>query len=209
MTDSGTNAQTPAGWYPDANGVMRWWDGTKWTEQTQYPNAGTATQLERPRLPEGTKVDTVWTWIVALASFATIPFVFMIDMRGFIEATLRAVELDNPDLAVEATLAFFGSIMLISLVSLVATVLTIIAAYRDHKHLVSVGVQRPFHWAFSFLILVIGIFIYLIGRHVVLRKVTRTAGWPLWIHLALLVASFVGGVVWFMTVMQTVTFTVI
>lgn len=209
MTDSGANAQTPAGWYPDANGVMRWWDGTKWTEQTQYPNAGTVTTLDRPRLPEGTKVDTAWTWIVALATFATIPFVFMIDMRGFIEAVLRAEQLGNSTIAVDATLAFLGSIMLISLVSLVATILTIVAAYRDHKHLVSVGVQRPFHWGFSFLILVVGIFVYLIGRHVVLRKVTRTAGWPLWTHLALLVASFVGAIVWTMTIMQSVPFAVI
>ena len=25
----------PAGWYPDQNGVRRWWDGTTWTEHTQ------------------------------------------------------------------------------------------------------------------------------------------------------------------------------
>lgn len=27
--------QTPAGWYPDGQGVTRWWDGTAWTEHTQ------------------------------------------------------------------------------------------------------------------------------------------------------------------------------
>ena len=27
--------QTPAGWYPDADGNLRWWDGTQWTEHTQ------------------------------------------------------------------------------------------------------------------------------------------------------------------------------
>ena len=25
----------PAGWYPDDNGSMRWWDGEKWTEHRQ------------------------------------------------------------------------------------------------------------------------------------------------------------------------------
>ena len=27
--------QYPPGWYPDAQGVTRWWDGTQWTEHTQ------------------------------------------------------------------------------------------------------------------------------------------------------------------------------
>ena len=27
--------QQPAGWYPDAQGVTRWWDGNQWTEHTQ------------------------------------------------------------------------------------------------------------------------------------------------------------------------------
>jgi hypothetical protein len=33
----------PPGWYPDAQGVTRWWDGTQWTQHTQpgaAPQAG-------------------------------------------------------------------------------------------------------------------------------------------------------------------------
>lgn len=38
-------APTPPGWYPDPaaggqpNGLVRWWDGTRWTEHTQVPPA--------------------------------------------------------------------------------------------------------------------------------------------------------------------------
>jgi uncharacterized Tic20 family protein len=40
MTDP--QAQPP-GWYPDATGQQRWWDGTQWTDQTQPANQVPAT----------------------------------------------------------------------------------------------------------------------------------------------------------------------
>ncbi|MGQ4617014.1 DUF2510 domain-containing protein [Nocardia sp. R7R-8] len=30
-------AAPPAGWYPDSAGMMRWFDGSRWTEFTQPP----------------------------------------------------------------------------------------------------------------------------------------------------------------------------
>lgn len=33
-------ADIPAGWHKDANGVMRWWDGSRWTEHTQEGGQG-------------------------------------------------------------------------------------------------------------------------------------------------------------------------
>lgn len=33
----------PAGWYPDAQGTTRWWDGQQWTEQTQAAPTAPAT----------------------------------------------------------------------------------------------------------------------------------------------------------------------
>lgn len=40
MSDSTSNGMTPPGWYQDAQGTMRWWDGTGWTENTQPPATG-------------------------------------------------------------------------------------------------------------------------------------------------------------------------
>lgn len=41
---------TPPGWYPDAQGTTRWWDGTRWTEHTQ-PAAPTAGPPAPPAAP--------------------------------------------------------------------------------------------------------------------------------------------------------------
>lgn len=32
MSDAVTPSSVPAGWYPDTQGRMRWWDGATWTE---------------------------------------------------------------------------------------------------------------------------------------------------------------------------------
>ena len=38
MTNTtGGGPGTPPGWYPDAQGTMRWWDGARWTEHAQGP----------------------------------------------------------------------------------------------------------------------------------------------------------------------------
>lgn len=51
MTDN-----PPAGWYPDSEGTMRWWDGMEWTETLQSSHTSTATipvpPTEQPRNPK-------------------------------------------------------------------------------------------------------------------------------------------------------------
>ncbi|WP_425563285.1 DUF2510 domain-containing protein [Microbacterium rhizosphaerae] len=29
----------PAGWYPDASGTLRWWDGARWVDGIPVPQA--------------------------------------------------------------------------------------------------------------------------------------------------------------------------
>ena len=43
MTDN-----PPAGWYPDTEGTMRWWDGSDWTETLQSSHTSTATMPVPP-----------------------------------------------------------------------------------------------------------------------------------------------------------------
>lgn len=38
---------TTPGWYDDGSGTQRWWDGQRWTEQTQKPQGGIGGVINR------------------------------------------------------------------------------------------------------------------------------------------------------------------
>lgn len=44
------HANPPAGWYPDASGVMRWWDGAAWG--TAMPTAGAQSAVTHAAPPQ-------------------------------------------------------------------------------------------------------------------------------------------------------------
>ncbi|TXJ05403.1 MAG: DUF2510 domain-containing protein [Aeromicrobium sp.] len=46
---------TPAGWYDDGQGRMRWWDGEKWTDQ--YDETGQASGSNNRGFIEGLKAE--------------------------------------------------------------------------------------------------------------------------------------------------------
>jgi hypothetical protein len=49
MTEHQPPRTTPAGFYPDSTGTMRWWDGKAWTENVQGPAAAPAKQKHTVR----------------------------------------------------------------------------------------------------------------------------------------------------------------
>ncbi len=44
---------TPAGWYPDGQGNERWWDGTRWTDDTRPLGGGAPPAPAAPAAPSG------------------------------------------------------------------------------------------------------------------------------------------------------------
>lgn len=200
MSDPNIPAQSPApGWYPDGSGATRWWDGVQWTQhvqqaqQLQYPQQQVAGLAERPRLPDTTPVDNAWVWVVSLLGFITVPLPFLlIEPQAYAEHALANDSAMLP--------SYTSGEILLNVISYAVYGLCVVAAFFDHRRLRSLGVERPFHWAFAF----IGSTVYLIGRHVVLRKVVRTAGWPLWINLACIVVTFVVVIFWSVALFQAV-----
>lgn len=201
MTDPTASAAASAapGWYPDGTGGQRWWNGSGWSEHTAPASAAPAQALQRAPLPAGARIDTAWVWVVSLGYLLSVIPVFFLDMNGYIEAILEA-QFSRSATGLSDALMGYAVFGIVSwLLGLIVWGLAIFGAYRDYKHLEAIGVSRPFHWAFAFIPYTI---VYLIGRHVVLRKVSRTAGWPLWAHIGGYVLVTVATVIWTLVAMR-------
>jgi|GEM_PF-1042678 len=199
---SGTTASGTAapGWYPDGTGGQRWWNGVSWSEHTALAPAPAVGPVQRPALPEGARIDTGWVWVVALGYLVSALPLFFFDMNGYLRAVVDAEFSGSTSALAEVMTGYVAFLLLSWLLSLAVWGFTIFAAFRDHKHLQAIGVERPFHWAFAFIPYTI---VYLIGRHVVLRKVSRTAGWPLWAHIASYALVFLVSIVWALVMVQS------
>jgi hypothetical protein len=201
MSDSPASgaANASPGWYPDGTGGQRWWNGVAWSEHTA-PTAPMAAAQRTP-LPEGARVDNAWIWIVALVYLVSCIPLFFFDMVGYMRAIFEAEYSGSTAALAEAMTGYVAFFTLTWFLSFVLWGLTVFAAFRDYKHLAAIGVVRPFHWAFAFIPYTI---VYLIGRHVVLRKVSRTAGWPLWAHIASYAVVILASLIWSLVIVQAI-----
>lgn len=140
---------------------------------------------ERPLLPPGTRVDTVWIWLIVVVPWVLASTIYLFDIGAVLEA-----------LWVDDTAAALGHVALHLAVlagSSLATIgLALLFAYRDTRMLRRVGVVRPFPWGFA---AIAGI-VYVIGRQVVLRKVTPASAAPLVVSIVLYVLWYAAFGVW-------------
>jgi len=174
----------PPGWYADPNGApgLRWWDGTSWSENFA---PGSATSLDRPRIPAETKVDGVWIWLVAALPLLAIASLFAIDFRGYMQSLMGG------DIRGAMSTIGVGYVIALAL-SWISWGAVALFAYFDWRALREAGVVRPFHWAWAFL----AGMVYLIGRTVILRKVSSRGFGPLWAGIAVYVLVFIAWIVW-------------
>ena len=171
----------PEGWYADPVGrpQYRFWSGVQWTEHTHpYPFARSAESAMRrvrdrqPRLPAGTRVNSVWVWLIVglfVLSFA-VSYVFLLGFGRILERGLSG--------SAGIALSFYTdpAYWILIGISWVILAATVVCAWRDTRYLSSIGLRRPFHWAFAFL----GPLVYMIGRSIVAGRAVAGSSRPLW-----------------------------
>lgn len=175
---------TPPGWYPDPSGQhgTRWWDGGQWTQQVGPPMS----QMPRPRLPDTTRTDTAFVWLIALLPLLSAPLLLAYQPHFRYEfigpSHVRTV--DPTSIYTAGYLALQG-------VTFLVYVANVLLALLDHRAVTRRGVVRPFPWPWAFLSPIV----YVIGRYVVVRKAAPgRAMWPLWTALAVFVVAAVIGI---------------
>ncbi len=191
MSTPATPGAPGPGWYPDPTGTggLRWWDGVRWTEHASTGAAPYTPQRRRP-LPEGTPVYTVWIWlVVALPIIPSLLLFFLQPHMMFREISVGG----RSTLTIDPVSLIGGpAYFLISAISWLVAAAVVVFSWLDYRELVRRGVERPFHWAWSFLGLV-----YPIGRSVIVRGVAGGRGLaPLWAAIAVQVVGFVIVIVW-------------
>ncbi|WP_348789878.1 DUF2510 domain-containing protein [Leifsonia sp. NPDC080035] len=200
-------AATP-GWYQDPYGGagLRWWDGVQWTQhvstpQTVRPAAYTPPVPARRPLPDGTPVYTPWIWLVTLLPLVNA--LVLLTYRPYSGYARMFADPAHP--VIPDTLSLMGGpvFLVASMLSWIVVAVIVVFAWLDYRELTRRGVERPFHWAWSFL----GPIVYSIGRSVVVRKVAGgRGGAPIAVAIAVQVvvaiAAFVLGAIIFASMMQ-------
>jgi hypothetical protein len=138
-------------------------------------------------------VSNVWIWLVVFAPSVSILLLPWMRFPPF----PSAAQLDDPRAMLDWQLQMFlqPAVVIMIVLGWVGLIIAIVAAYKDWKLLTESGMQRPFHWAFVFLNLVIGP-VYAIGRAVVVRQRTGRGLAVLWATIATFVATFVIAMIW-------------
>jgi hypothetical protein len=147
----------------------------------------------RPLLAPGTSTSTPWIWVIVLLPMVSLGSMWLMDPATFLPATDDPLEAQMTALRVWTD----PSMLLVIGLSYLSAAITIVAAFFDYRALQRAGVVRPFHWAWAFATLFVSSLVYVIGRTVIVGKVSSGRGMaPLWGAIAVTVLGTVNVGFW-------------
>ncbi|WP_181373478.1 hypothetical protein, partial [Microbacterium sp. HMWF026] len=162
-----------------------------------YPAAG-ATGAYAPHAAPRTDIstNTVWIWLLVFLPLLGVIGLFLFDWSTYLQESVYA-EIYGLGPTPDAILVNAVT----SVLSIAFYAVTVLFAFLDWRQLRARGVERPFHWAWSFLVIVMSsALVYIIGRAVVARRRTRAGLGPMWVAIAVNVVALVA-LIGFLTVL--------
>lgn len=138
-----------------------------------------------------TPTDTVWVWLIAVLPVLSVLPLFFWDWRSFVESSMSVTSTLSP---MEQVLGPYTdpSYIVLSVAGYLVYGLCVWFAYLDRAELRRRGFARPFHWAWAFLMSLV----YVIGRVVVVKRQVGRGTAPMWVAIAVYVASIVAAFIW-------------
>lgn len=181
MTTPSDQARQP-GWYQDPAGTtgFRWWDGRDWT---QHASGTLGSPPARPEI--GTDIPT---WNSFIGAIAALPVLFIV-LVSFWNPVARYIQVPGQSTpTLDPSALFTPALLLLPVLEVLVGGISVLLAYFDWKKLDECGVQRPFHWAWSFF----GGPVYVIGRSVIFRKVAPGRGLgPIWVSMGVFIVFII------------------
>jgi quinol-cytochrome oxidoreductase complex cytochrome b subunit len=184
MTNTRPSELPTPGWYLDpTSGRRRWWNGIAWAHEIDGGGPGYPARFTHVSSSANVNPWPIWV-LILLPLVVAIPLL-TVDFTAYFREIVAAERSQG-----------IGSIppgyLFAQLANLAAYPAMVVLAYLDTRSLRRIGLDRPFHWAWSFL----GI-VYIIGRAVVLKRRVGRGTAPLWIYLlvSIGVGAYVGAVV--------------
>lgn len=175
-------SHTPAGWYPDPAGTggTRWWNGIEWTDNLQTPYVEAHARQSVSPAAAGTPAYNVFIWVIIGLLALSFLSQFLVNFEQTMAASMEAELSGTPAPADPAA-------NLVSLLGFLIYGLSVLFAFFDWRQIKLTGVEKPFHWAWSFL----SILVYLIGRGVIMKRRVGKGIATMWIAIGYLVAGVI------------------
>lgn len=160
----------------------------------QTPAQPYASAPSRPaQQPRDTSIvsATPWIWVVVLLPLLSALSVLLLPPSLVVESAMSSAYGTTSSMGVStAYLLGLGAVQVIGFLIYAAEV---VFAFLDWRQLKRAGIQRPFHWAWAFLA---APYVYVIGRSVVVKRVTGGGLLPLWIFLGVVAVTFLIVIIW-------------
>ncbi|PWJ65264.1 DUF2510 domain-containing protein [Rathayibacter iranicus] len=134
---------------------------------------------------------TPWIWVVVFLPLLSAVSIFLLPPSAIIDWSMASTY--GPRASMSGSTAYLVGMGAVQIVGFLIYAAEVVFAFLDWRQLKRAGMQRPFHWAWGFLA---APYVYVIGRSVIVKRVTGGGLLPLWIFIAVVAVSFIIAIGW-------------